>query len=605
MVTRVTMKGRLGRRAAALLALSIGFVVLLATPAFAHATLLQTTPAAGQVLATSPKTIQLRFNENVEVDAGSVRVYDRKSNRVDTSSPSTSGDTVTVAVRDKLADGSYVVTWRVISADSHPVQGAFAFQVGTSSNATSPQVSALANRLLDKESSDRAVGVLYGVDRAVLFGGIALLLGATAFATVVWPASASLRRTVRIAEVGWGATIVATVVGFLLQGPYAAALPLSDTVKLDVMRDTFDTHYGRLAVIRLALLLLAIPVMRALFRRTEHAEPRPRWWAPAAILLAVGISLTISLAGHAHTGAYTWIAVPADVLHILAMSAWIGGLVVLTVAVFPGRNVEELREAVPRFSRVGFWAVCVLVVTGTFQGWRQVRSLDALRTTDYGQILIIKLAIVAVMLVFAARSRQLRRWLWPSPEPEPQRELVVAGGSDDDMTGFGGVDTAAGDGDDDEWEIDEERELRQLRGSVFAEVLGAIAVIVVTALLVNAVPADVAANAALTGGGGVTMKSSQVWVDVSITPARAGVNDFHVSAITPQGAPLKLAELTLTVDLPDKKIAPINVPLRDLGPGHYLSPGFDFPFGGNWRITARARLDAINEVTLVGSVGIK
>jgi hypothetical protein len=69
--------------------------------------------------------------------------------------------------------------------------------------------------------------------------------------------------------------------------------------------------------------------------------------------------------------------------------------------------------------------------------------------------------------------------------------------------------------------------------------------------------------------------------------------------------PLRLAELTLTVDLPGKKIAPINVPLRDLGPGHYLSPGFFFPFGGDWRITARARLDEINEVTLVGKLGIR
>ena len=113
--------GRLG----ALVALSFGFVVLFATPAFAHATLLQTTPSAGQVLTTSPKTIQLRFNESVEVDAGSVRVFDSKGNRVDTGGPSTSGQTVTVPVREKLADGSYVVTWRVVSADSHPVQGTF------------------------------------------------------------------------------------------------------------------------------------------------------------------------------------------------------------------------------------------------------------------------------------------------------------------------------------------------------------------------------------------------------------------------------------------------------------------------------------------------
>ena len=92
-------------------------------------------------------------------------------------------------MREKLADGSYVVTWRVISADSHPVQGAFAFQVGTSANATSPQVNALKDKLLGAETSDHAVGALYGVDRGVLFGGIALLIGGAAFAMLVWPAS--------------------------------------------------------------------------------------------------------------------------------------------------------------------------------------------------------------------------------------------------------------------------------------------------------------------------------------------------------------------------------------------------------------------------------
>ena len=265
------------------------------------------------------------------------------------------------------------------------------------------------------------------------------------------------------------------------------------------------------------------------------------------MVLAVGVVLTISLAGHAHTGDFTAIAVPADVLHILAMSTWIGGLVVLTVAVFPGRNVAELREVVPRFSRVGFWSVCVLVVTGTFQGWRQVRTLDALRTTDYGQLLIIKLAIVAVILVFAARSRQLRRWLWPdpAPEPQPERELVVAGGSDDvvdvhdpaaHLRDDGG--RPRDNGNDDEWEIDEERELRQLRGSVLAEVIGAIAVIAVTALLVNAVPANVAASSQeVFGAAGATLKSSQVWIDIQTSPGKAGVNDFHVSALTPKGVP--------------------------------------------------------------------
>ena len=144
-----------------------------------------------------------------------------------------------------------------------------------------------------------------------------------------------------------------------------------------------------------------------------------------------------------------------------------------------------------------------------------------------------------------------------------------------------------------------------MRGSVFVEVLGAIAVIVVTALLVNTVPAKTALGQETFGASDVTLKSSKVWIDVAASPGIAGVNDVHVSALTPDGAPLKLAELTVTVDLPGKKIAPINVPLRNLGAGHYVSPGFDFALGGNWRVTALPRLDEINEVTLVGTIGVR
>jgi copper transport protein len=598
----VTRAARFG----ALVVLTIGFVGLMATPAFAHAVILQTTPNAGQVLTTSPKTITLRYNESVEADLGSVRVFDQNGNRVDTGSPTKpSADVVSVAVRARLTDGSYVVTWRVISADTHPVQGAFAFQVGTAANATSPKIAALATRLLGKETSDKTVGVLYGVDRGVLFGGLTLLLGGALFCVIVWPAARRLRRTRQIVWAGWIATAVATLGGILLQGPYGAALPLRDVVELDVLRDVVDSRFGHLSIARLLLLILAVPLLRMLLRREDGAT-QPRWWTPASVVVAVGIPLTISLAGHAHTGDYTAIAVPADVLHLLAMAAWVGGIIVLTLAVFPGRNVDELREVVPRFGRLGYVCVGTLLVTGTFQGWRQVRSLDALRNTDYGQLLIVKIAIVAVMLVFAARSRQLVRWLWPSHvDEEPQRELVVAGGSDDAVSGSDTLDAGV-DGDEDatDSEAEEAAELRRLRGSVFGEVLGAVAVIVVTALLVNAVPANAALGQQIFGGSGVTLKSSKVWVDVSLSPGKAGVNDVHVSVLSPSGAPLRPAELTMTVDLPGRKIATINVPLRDLGPGHYISPGFDIPLPGTWRVTANVRLDEINEVTLVGKLGV-
>ena len=197
----------------------------------------------------------------------------------------------------------------------------------------------------------------------------------------------------------------------------------------------------------------------------------------------------------------------------------------------------------------------MLIVTGTFQAWRQVRSLDVLRNTDYGQLLIIKLAIVAVILAFAARSRQLRAgrgrpsrptnagasWSWraaPTMTPAPTTTLAAGGeGASPEEAEKNDAEEA-----EEDWEIDEALELRRLRGSVFVEVLGAIAVIVVTALLVNAEGSgeDRPQPGGVRCGGGHPEVAQGV--EIATVPGRVGVNACgYVSALTPQGAPLKVA----------------------------------------------------------------
>jgi copper transport protein len=242
--------------------------------------------------------------------------------------------------------------------------------------------------------------------------------------------------------------------------------------------------------------------------------------------------------------------------------------------------------------------VIALVVTGVFQGWRQVGSLHALRSTTYGQLLFVKVVLVAVLVVVAALSRQIVGYLFPAPKPpaEQPRVRIVAGGADEDPP----PPEAARD-----WELDEEDEVRRLRRSVLFEVVIGAAVIAVTALLVNAAPAKVAAAQRNGGVAGVTLKSPQVWVDLSITPGVApGSNDVHVTAILPSGAPINLQDLTATIDSPSRHIAPLQIPLRRLGPGHYLSPGFTIPFSGSWRVTTHALVDQFTEVTLAGTVPI-
>ena len=588
MITRLVVVG----------GLSSLLLVALASPAFAHAVLLQTTPGEGAVLTAAPKTVSLRYNEQVSVTPGSVRVYDSHSRRVDTGTVSKpSADVVQVSVPSRLADGAYVVTWRVISADTHPVEGAFTFQVGLAANATAPSFTGLAQSLLHNQKGDQAVGIVYGVLRGALFTGLALLIGAVAFGAFIWPGARTLRRTSLLLWLGWWLSLVASVAQVLIQGVYGASLPLGDIFRSDLIRGVLGTQFGHMSVARLVVLVGMVPLLRAL-RRHPAARPLPTSGVAAIALVAIVLALTVSLSSHAHTGDYTWLAVPADVIHILAMGAWFGGLAVLAYAVFPGRQVHELGEAVPRFSHAAMACVIALVVTGSFQSWRQVDSIHALRTTTYGQTLMVKAFIVVVLVVVAALSRQIVGYLFPRPEPVPAepRIPVVAGGADDDPPTRD---------HDEAWQLNETFELRRLRRSVFGEVLLGIAVIVVTALLVNAAPAKLAA--AQRGGGvtGVTLKSSEVWVDISVVPGLApAANDVHVTAILPSGAPINLLDLKTTIDDPARHIAPLVIPMRRLSPGHYLSPGFTIPFAGSWRITAHALVSQFDEVTLAGTIPV-
>src|SRR3954469_7793954 len=90
--------------------------------------------------------------------------------------------------------------------------------------------------------------------------------------------------------------------------------------------------------------------------------------------------------GHAGTGIQTGLAIPADLVHVAAMACWLGGLMVLCVAVLPKGDADELRTVLPRYSALALGAIVALIVSGGYQAWRQVGSIDALKSTDYGRL---------------------------------------------------------------------------------------------------------------------------------------------------------------------------------------------------------------------------
>ena len=560
-------------------------VTVLAGSASAHAVLLSESPRASSTVRIAPSELDLTFSESVEVSFGSIAVFNEKGDRVVVVPRQVSTPAHTIAAKLPHLDvGAYVVTWRVISADSHPVHGGYTFTVGNSSQ----NADALAAKLESQSGGNTTVGVLFAFARGAAFGGIALLLGAVVFAVAIRPRGKRRSRADNLVWFGWILVFVATVAGVLLQGPYAGALPFSKVFDSSVVRTVLDTRYGHLAEIRLLFLIALLPLLWIV---RESWRP-PTWWWILAAPLGIGIAATPGLAGHAFVGTWTPIAVPADTLHVIAMSVWLGGLAMLAFIVFD-HDPDAARSA-RRFSPVALTSVIVIVATGLFASWRQVGfSRDAFLDTTYGRLLLVKVAVFIALVALAAWSRRIAH----TRQPASLSAMAV--------TEAAPPSTAPTD-----------PSVRHLRWSVGGELVFGIAVLTITALLVNAQPARGALDVPFTG----EVRTSKMAVDIIIDPAKTGLTDMHIYTLTPSGVNLFTPGVTAEMSLPSKGIAPIPVPLVRGGPNHFLackgppaqvgsivtcSDKFAFPFSGKWHIVIRALRDQFNEVVAPIDVNIR
>jgi copper transport protein len=391
---------------------------------------------------------------------------------------------------------------------------------------------------------------------------------------------------------GWIGALVATVAGIALEGAYGAALPLGRVFDPAVFGDVVDTRYGHVALARLVLLACALPLLWFVFGRAPGtagmARPLPGWWLIPAALVAVGLALTPGLAGHPASGIQTGLAIPMDALHVLAMALWLGGLATLLVAVLPRHDTEELRAVLPRWSKVAFGCVVTLVVTGSYQSWREIGSLGALRDTDAGRLLIVKLLFFLGLVVVAAIARDVvhrnyRDRVEPADEPADDDEAADV---DPDVD------------PDEEWteEEIEVAEQRRLRRGIFVEVLLVIVILGVTAALVNAAPGRTASNQPVF----MTLKSDELWFDVTIAPGSAGRNDVHITALPTGGGLTQVKEIQVQLTQPGRDLPPFEVPMQQLGANHYYAPLFDIPYPGTWQMTIRARVSDTDEVVATG-----
>jgi len=353
--------------------------LLMPTVALAHASLTGSDPANTAVLAHSPAKVTLTFNEPVE--PLTVRLV---GNSVVSpiSEIVRDGARLVVNMPSSLSEGAYVLSWRVISADGHPIGGALTFYVGSRQVAT-PQIA---------DAEGAPVRVAIWLARLLVYVGLFVGVGGAFFATWLQPiSSADWPR--RVACVSMLPALAALVAAVGLQGLDALAVPLSGIASLDVWRAGAGGSFGRamaIAAIALALGLVAINCRATMARALS-------------LVALVGVGLALASSGHAATTNPRWLMGSAVFLHGVSLAFWIGALPPLLAAMRkPGVDATTTLQ---RFSRVIPYAVGALVVSGVLLAVVQVAHVEAMWKTDYGRVLSIKLALLVVLFSLALWNR--------------------------------------------------------------------------------------------------------------------------------------------------------------------------------------------------------
>ncbi|MFI7355877.1 copper resistance CopC/CopD family protein [Streptomyces avidinii] len=618
---------------AALLALALGG----AGPAFAHAGLSGSDPADGSVLQAAPKQVTLTFTESVSFSDDSLRVLSPKNERANPR-PAQHVDgkenTARVELSDELPQGTYTVAWRVVSADGHPISGAFVFSIGKpSGTAVVVETGSL---------DDTAAGRLYGFLRYVAYSGLALLVGAAAFVLVCWPTAGAVRSVRRLLAVGWVALVVSTVALLLLRGPYETAGALTSAFDPSRLGRTVTGRPGIALIARLVLLAGAAVLLRRLAVRLDRHEDgevpgdlggRVRL---VGAVLALALAFTWASAEHASAGIQVPLAIPVAVLHLLAMGVWLGGLITLALLL---RRREPAGSDIPasaigRFSTLAFTAIAVLVGTGMYQSWRQVGSWEALSTTSYGRILAVKIAAVVLVLGVAYFSRRWTSRLVhttspaaepaavPEPVPAPERVRVVQTvgapssppGSEPGRTS----DAPAGGEPGDDTEppaVETDGYRRSLRRTVAVEAVLGVVVLAITTLLTGTQPSRAADDRAPTATAqepqakvvtvpfdmGTANKKGTV--QITLEPGRVGENTVEAVVFTADGGLATVPELRLTLTQDDLGIGPLDAKLKNQK-GYWAAYDLRLPMPGVWTLNVTVRTTDIDQVTVRETVRI-
>ena len=512
--------------AAYVLLVVLGSVVGSAAPASAHAELVATDPVQGAVLDRMPDVVRLTFNEHVLQVADGIHVFAPDGAELATTATTRDADLL-VTIGDEVAAGTVTVAWRVVSADGHPIVGSLTFSVGAPSTGTPD---------FEPAGAPRSVSVALSLSRWPAYTGLLLAVGLVWFLTFLLPPQLDgragvLRRMRGLARLAAAVSAVAWLVGLLLDALYVRGTGFGTVLE----GATLDS-LPRRELVATAVTVMAIAA--AVLTRGVVAST-------SALVSLVPVALV----GHSVAMAHPRLNVLVDGFHLVAGATWLGGLVGLLMLLRGTSSRSDVVVlAVRGFSTAAASVLAALVVEGTVLAWQLVGSWRGLVETDYGRVLVAKVALVAVAVGIAAYNR---------------RRLVP-------------------------WDAGARRTLARTIG---AEAALLVSVVLVTGFLVQQNPPAGVGSPAPAAAKPVTGRADLGGLQATVTldPARVGANSVTVEIDNSAGTPAelftppRLRVLGEDADVGDVALEPVSL-------GVYAGT-LRLPLDGTWRFQVSVRVD--------------
>jgi copper transport protein len=539
-------------------------MALLPSVASAHAYLVKTVPAASVVLNVPPPTVQLTYDEAVEPRFAIISVTNAAGQQQTTGpvyrSPA-DPDTLVVPLRPHLPEGWYLIFWRAISVDGHPVEGAFTYAVGPNPGPAPqfpvPSISATAT----------TPGLL--ITRWAMFLSVMAAIGLFVLRMLI------ARPVVRRVPGTSLRSLSVAVVSASVAGLIAIPVYLDFATANDSLRSVFDlatlvplfrvTAFGRAIVdLELCFALFAVAAWISLW--LDHPEREHRSLAElvatfGALVGAAAVLIVPGAAGHAAQTSPRGLTLLFDWLHLASGSVWLGGLIGLLVfwaSLAAGRRVAALADVVPRFSNVALVSVVLLASTGIGETIEHMPAVNALWETGFGQAILVKTGLLGAAALIAAGNLLRSKPRLVAARDRPELGAPAA------------------------------RLLRRLISGEVVVVVGIVFAAAVLSSLAPPPPAFALQNSALAqvGPGRVarTVHRAGYVLQVLVSPNKAVAPDSFALRITKGGQPVRGANVTLTFNHTEMQMPQQEYQLTETRPGVYSRAAPALVMVGKWAL---------------------